>query len=183
MTTLEDIFCDYGADSKKVPVSCSQQGSNKIAKYQILDYDSDFCIYESFNRKIRRNIIENLQVKHYIKIGEECPICYDAIHHRNEAFLTDYGHAFHYHCVINYDYTNSFKKEGVYCPICRGDMGLYDNLKDRYKGSENSFDNLEDFEVNQKNKLPKICFDLHRVKYNHHFYRMDYYNCYYCMLG
>ena len=117
MTTLEDIFCDYGADANKIPVSCDLQGSNKIAKYQILDYDSDFCIYESFNRKIRRNIIENLQVKHYIKIGEECPICYDAIHHRNEAFLTDCGHSFHYHCIINYDYTNSFKKEGVYCPI------------------------------------------------------------------
>ena len=71
MTTLEDIFCDYGADSKKNPISCSQQGSNKIAKYHILDYDSDFCIYESFNRKIRRNIIENLQVKQYIVTGKQ----------------------------------------------------------------------------------------------------------------
>lgn len=179
--TTDDIFTDY-YNKSSIKVSVNFQGSNKISKTQLLDYDSDFNIYESYNRKIKKSIIENLKIKHYIKIGEICPICYDEINHRNNAFLTDCGHAFHYDCIINYDFTNIFNKIGIYCPICRSDMGLYEDLKNKYKDSKNSLDNLEDFEINIKTKLPKVCFDLFRLKYNNHFFRMDYYNCFYCQL-
>lgn len=182
MTTLEDTFNNYDGNSILISNDC--QGPNKIAKYTILNYDSDFYKYESYNRKIRRNIIDNLQVKHYIKIGETCPICYDEINTRKNAFLTDCGHSFHFHCIIQYDYKNSFDKDGISCPICRQDMGIYDNIKDKYLkyNINNSFDNLEDFEMNIKNKLPKVCFDFHRLKFKNHFQRMDYFNCYYCQL-
>lgn len=179
MTTLEDTFNDY--DINKIPISINFQGDNKIAKYSILNYDSDFCKYESYNRKIRRNIIDNLQIKHYIKFGDTCSICLDNIFIRNNAFLTDCGHSFHYNCIINYDFINSFNNNGIKCPLCRQDMGIYDNLKDRYK-NKNSFDNLQDFEMNIKNKLPKICFNFHTLKYNNHFYGLNYFNCFYCQI-
>jgi len=174
--TTDDIFSDYNKPIK-IKVSANFQGSNSICKTKLLDYDSDFCIYESYHRKVRKTIIENLQIKHYIKIGETCPICYDEIIHKNNAFLTDCGHAFHYDCIINYDFKNSFTNTGIYCPICRSDMGLYENLKDN-----DELNDLENFEINIKKKLPKVCFDIHRLKYNNHFFRMDYYNCFYCQL-
>lgn len=182
MTTLEDTFNNY--DGNPILISNDKQGPNKIAKYSIINYDSDFCKYESYNRKIKRNIIDNLQIKHYIKIGETCPICFDEIYNRNNAFLTDCGHSFHYNCIINYDYKNIFNEHGISCPICRQDMGIYDNIKDKYLYFKNcnSLDYLEDFEMNFKNKLPKVCFDLHRLKFKNHFQRMDYFNCYYCQL-
>jgi len=181
MTTLEDTFNNY--DNNSILISSDQQGDNKIAKYSILNYDSDFYKYESYNRKIKRNIIDNLQIKHYIKFGEICSICFDEIVQRKNAFLTDCGHSFHYQCIINYDYINSFNSKGISCPICRQDIGIYDNIKDKYKYLYNySFDNLEDFEMNIKNKLPKVCFDFHRLKYNNHFHRMQYFNCFYCQL-
>lgn len=180
MTTLEDTFNDY--DGNSIKISANYQGNNKIAKYSILDYDSDFYKYESFNRKVKRNIIDNLRTNHYIKIGCNCPICYEPINHRKNAYLTDCGHSFHYDCIINYDYVNTFTNINVNCPICRQDMGLYDELKIKYKNSNNSFDNLEDFEMNMKNKIPKVCYNIHKLKYSNHFYRMDYFNCFYCQL-
>ena len=178
MTTLEDTFNDY--DGNSIKISANNQGTNKIAKYSIIDYDSDFCKFESFNRKVRKNIIDNLKIKHYIKIGDECPICYEKIYNRKNAYLSDCGHSFHYECIITYEYKNSF--DGIYCPICRQDMGIYNDIKDRYINTNNSFDNLEDFEMNIKNKIPKVCFNIHKLKYNKHFYRMDYFNCFYCQL-
>jgi len=179
MTTLDDIFIDNN-NFHNIPISVNFQGNNKIAKYKLLDYDSDFCIYESYNRKIRKNIYDNLKIKHYIKFGEECPICYDKIIHRNNAFLTDCGHSFHYSCIMTYDYNNAFMDNGISCPCCRSDMGLYENLKDKFKNSLNNFDILEDFERNIKIKTPKICYNFHLYKFNDHFHLINYKNCYYC---
>lgn len=179
--TTDDIFTDYN-NNLTVKISANFQGYNKICKTQLLDYDSDFYIYESYNRKSRKTIIENLKVKHYIKIGDTCPICYDKINHKRNAFLTDCGHSFHYDCIIDYDYNNSFEEKGVYCPMCRSDMGLYYDLKDKFKESKNTLDILQDFEMNYKTKLPKVCYDLFRLKYNKHFFRMNYHNCFYCQI-
>ncbi len=180
MTTLEDTFNNY--DGNSINISENKQGINEINKYKIIDYDSDFCIYESYNRKVRKTINENLNTKHYIKIGEECPICYDGIYNRNNAYLTDCGHSFHYNCIINYDYINVFENTNINCPICRQYMGNYIDIKDKYKKSNNAFDNLEDFEMNIKKKIPKVCFNIHELKFKKHFNRMDYFNCYYCQI-
>lgn len=180
--TTDDIFSDYNKPLT-IKVSCDYQGSNKISKSKLLDYDSDFYKYESYNRKVKKTIDENLKIKHYINIGDTCPICYDEINNKRNAFLTNCGHSFHYDCIINYDYANSFNSQyGVKCPICRDEMGSYEDLKDRYIKSRNGLDILEDFEMNIKKKLPKVCFDIFRLKYNNHFFGMDYYNCFYCQV-
>jgi len=173
--TLDDIYHDYDKNDK-LPVSINKQGNNKISKYRIIDnYDDNI-------RKIKKNIIENLKTKHYIKIGEKCPICYEAIYNRKNAFLTDCGHSFHYDCIIEYDYKNSFNSIGVYCPICRQDMGDYNDFKEINNSKMTILDELFNFECNIKNKLPKICYNLKKNKYNAHFYILEYNNCSYCKL-
>lgn len=168
--TLDDI---YDADNN---ISSENQGYNKICKYNI-----------TYNpkRKIKRNIYENLKVKHYIKIGEECPICYESINNKHDSYLTDCGHSFHYSCIINYEYCitkNNKDNYNICCPLCRQYMGYYDNIKDKYPKSKNQIDKLEDFENNIKTKLPKLCFDFHELKYRNHFYLMNFKNCFYCKL-
>ena len=59
-------------------------------------------------------------------------------------------------------------------------MGNYIDIKDKYSNSNNELDKLEDFENNMKIKLPNICFNFHKFKYNNHFHRMNYNNCFYC---
>ena len=152
--TLDNIIYDDNKNKQKI--SGDNQGENGIAKF-------NFYFDGNYKHKIKRNIIDNLKVPHYIKIGTECPICYDEIYNRNNALLTDCGHSFHYSCIINYDYKNSFDNNGIYCPICRQDMGNYYNLNENYK-------------------LPKICYNLHLNKFNSHFHRMDYFNCFYCQI-
>ena len=180
--TLDDIFTDYDNIHSHLNISCMKQGNNGINRYSV----SFIYLKEDdiMRRKIKRNIIDNLQIKHYIKIGEECPICYEEIFHRKNAFLTDCGHVFHYKCIIDYDYMNIFNKNGVYCPLCREDMGYYDDMKDKYKESNNIFDKLDDFNSNIKLKFPKMCYNFNNYynDNNKHFHRMNYFNCVNCRL-
>jgi hypothetical protein len=177
--TLDDIFTDYDRNAT-MKISCEKQGLNGIQKHSII------YIYISgddiLRRKIKRDIIDNLQIRHYIKIGEECSICYEKILNRKTAFLTDCGHAFHYKCIIDYDFINIFNKNGVYCPLCREDMGYYDDMKDKYKESNNIFDKLEDFETNIKLKFPKMCYNMNELGFNKHFHRMNYFTCIHCQI-
>lgn len=151
--TLDNIIYD---DKNKQKICGDNQGDNGIAKYNYF-YDGEY------KYKIKRDIIDNLKIPHYIKIGTECPICYESIYTRNNAFLTDCGHSFHYSCIINYDYKNSFNNNGINCPICRQDMGNYYDLNDNFK-------------------LPKICYNLYLNQFNSHFHRMNYFNCSYCQI-
>jgi len=172
--TLEDTLNDY--DKSNTKISSMMQGCcNIISKYK--------CIYHSFEnkRKIKKTLNENLQIKHYIKIGEECSICYEKIFTKKNAFLTDCGHSFHYSCIINYDYKNSFG-QGLYCPICRQDMGIYMDLKDKYIESKLNLDKLQDFELNFIFKLPKVCYNINHYMFNDHFFRLQYKTCRYCRL-
>jgi len=173
---LEDIIHDY--DNKYPSISAEKQGENKI--------DKSIILYNP-RRKIKRNIYDNIKIKHYIKIGEDCPICYESINSRKDAFLTDCGHSFHYSCIIKYDYTilkNNINKNisnlNIYCPICRQYMGNFYDINDRFPYSKNELDKLEDFEINLKFKQPKLCFNFHNYKYQNHFFRLNYYNCYFC---
>ena len=153
---------DYWFDDDKTPKNMKISDDNKISKYSYINiYEKD----DVYRRKIRKTIMENLQIKHYIKIGETCSICLDEIWRRKEAYLTDCGHSFHLKCILQYDFSNSFEKYGVFCPLCRKDMGNYLERRD-------------DFEY----KLPKICYNIRERCFNNHFYLMRYKDCSYCRL-
>ncbi len=66
----------------------------------------------------------NISKKMYIKMGEECPICFEGIYFRKNAFLTPCGHVFHKTCLHNSHISNLISKikiceESLACPICR----------------------------------------------------------------
>jgi len=163
--TLDDVFTDYYNNHNKI--SADFQGDNKISKFDILYTFTDIGVYK---RKTKKNIIDNLKIKHYIPFGAECSICYENIFHRKNAFLTDCGHCFHYSCIINYDYFESFNNIGIFCPICRQDMGDYNNIKN----------NFDKYDICNKN--PKICFNYYSFSYLNHFHRMNFLNCPYCQI-
>ena len=94
---------------------------------------------------------ENLKIKHYIKIGEECSICYDDINHKDNAYLTDCGHSFHKNCINKWLMETKFDGN---CPICRQDIGIYDG--DTYF-SGNSLDKLECLWLDYDKIYPKYC--------------------------
>ena len=143
---------NYFIDDYNTPQHLKISDDNQISLYSYVNiYQKD----DFYRKKIRKTIMENLKIKHYLKIGETCSICLDEILRRKDAFLTDCGHSFHIGCIINYDYKNSFVKLGVFCPLCRSDMGNYLDFRDRYKYSRNCLDILEDFE---NNKLRSIFF-------------------------
>lgn len=171
--TLDDVYHDYDRKNK-IKISSDMQGDNKISKTMML-YNP--------RRKIKKTIIDNLAVKHYIIIGETCPICYENIDNRKNAYLTDCGHVFHYSCIINYDYCiskNNLNNHSICCPSCRQYMGNYNYIKDKYNYSRNEIDKLDDFEMNIKIMVPTVCFNYHQFKYNNHFHIMKFNNCIYC---
>ncbi len=97
-----------------------------------------------------------IKIKTYIRIGEECPICLEPIHHKINAFLTFCGHAFHKKCIAT-SYTTrrmEFDDFTFRCPLCRTE-GVYDSFQ-RYK-HENSLDILEDFWITKEYNIPEIC--------------------------
>ena len=163
--TLEDTFHDYG-----------------ISVWRYYDTDEDYWDIIGDEGKIQaqqmisktkigtvtirpKTVFENLQIKHYIRIGEECPVCYEPIHHKNDAYLTNCGHAFHYKCIIEYEYHNM--KQGNYlgmnCPMCRQDMGYYPELKNKFFNKCNNLDRLEDFNNNIKINNPVMCLICNRA--------------------
>jgi hypothetical protein len=170
---------NYLIDDKNTPYHLKISDNNNISLYSyIYIYQKE----DTYKKKIRKNIIENLKIKHYLKIGETCSICLDEIYRRKDAFLTDCGHSFHLKCIINYDYKNSFEKLGVFCPLCRSDMGNYLDFRDKYKYSRNGLDILEDFETNIHLKLPNICYNYDEGYFNKHFYGNRFKECLYCRL-
>lgn len=116
--------------------------------------------YSGYKKTRKVSIIKNLNKKLYIKIGEDCPICYEKIIHKTQALLTNCGHAFHFECIQNY-YNLDYNKLGS-CPMCRQDIGDNDNIKTTYfsglNGSLSNLDKLENF-WNQINSLiPDKCY-------------------------
>lgn len=114
---------------------------------------------EKYTKKTtRKSTITNLTQKNYIRIGEECPICYDAIISKKQALLTDCCHAFHHECIQNY-YNSDYNKFGC-CPMCRSnDVGCYDLNKQQYcNGSSNKMDKYENFWNGINTLIPKKCY-------------------------
>ena len=110
-------------------------------------------------------IKETLKTKHYIKIGEECSICYEPMYFKSNTVLTECGHAFHYKCLMTY-YDKNYNNYCI-CPYCRQDVGNIHGIKERYyyTFTNNSLDLLDDFYNNIDYKIPEKCISYHR--YNH----------------
>ena len=81
---------------------------------QIKKYNSKFVFKNNYNftEIITKNTVkDNLQIKHYIKIGEECPICYEI---KKKFIKTICNHYFCGECFYLIQ-----KNTTVKCPFCR----------------------------------------------------------------
>jgi len=172
--TLEDVFYCHERNSlwylnspfdtpKVYPVVIGENTIEKTTDHFCLEprqgNGGRKCLVK---RKIPKDIYANLKTRHYIRIGEECSICYEGIFHKRDAQLTDCGHAFHYSCLRQYSYSK--KSLTTCCPLCR--EPIYHIDKNRYSSySPCKLDMLEDFWLNHKTLLPEMCFsDITREK-------------------
>jgi hypothetical protein len=151
MATLENIFhCDernrwlYAEGNELISPVPIQIGYSQITR--------------------EKTVLENLNHRHYIKIGEECIICCQPILHKANAVLTECGHYFHNSCVKKY-YEMNFNQIGS-CPLCRQDIGEGPNLQ-IYCNSHKVLDKLEDFWMHFDTLIPKKCYDLDIDEENH----------------
>jgi hypothetical protein len=107
------------------------------------------------------------KTKCYIKPGDECPICYDKIMTKSNAFITNCGHHYHKKCLFKYiesKWLSTSYTTVVRCPMCRSSLG-HPEFTQRYRSSyfsyqyeyDNGLDKLEDFWVSSDYKLPNFC--------------------------
>ena len=160
--TVEDTFNDYERDGRVyyedfevIDVIPTSIGEPQITKLKI-NFEFDFKDQIKSFKVIKKqlNIYDNLKIKHYIKFGEECSICYEPIFTKKSAYLTPCGHPFHALCIHKWNLSS--KNDGD-CPICRQYYGDYEYIKMRYE-TENNLDKLEEFWINNHIKTPKYCF-------------------------
>lgn len=168
MTTLEDIFTPIERNSW-IYYAFDDYCNDTIIVYPIQIGFRDRISKSNYKNEFK-TLKENLSIKHYIKIGEECSICYEEINKKNNAYLTDCGHCFHMNC-INKWITKTWLNGR--CPICRKDIGDSD-IYQRYN-NKRLLDSLEDFWINIDNIIPEMCNDLN------HFKGMNKY-CNHCLL-
>lgn len=115
-----------------------------------------------------------LKIKMYIKPFEECPICYEQIIRKSEAYLTECGHSFHKICITkSYEAKQLMKPNSIFrCPCCRSIVGAdVENFAERYnvfyhqtcptRFNVNQLDNLENFWMNNQYLIPLICKNKH----------------------
>lgn len=112
-----------------------------------------------------------LKVKCYVNPGEECPVCFDKIIQRTNAFVTNCGHAFHKKCLFKYielKWKSQHYMVSAKCPICRCSLG-HPIFKEKYKSNyfvssykeDNELDKLEDFWLTCEYRLPTYCCNQH----------------------
>ncbi len=98
-------------------------------------------------------------IKHYIKIGSECPICYEKIFTNKNAFINKCGHYYHASCIFEYIKIRMDNHIGECpCSMCRSDVE-YDDLylNEKYKKNINFIDKLENFYNNPFQLNYKYC--------------------------
>jgi len=175
MTTLEDIY----HPNERNRWFYEEKGGDvlEVCPISIFDDISQHVISKE------KTVKENLKIKHYIKIGEECPLCYEPIWYRRDAFLTDCGHSFHLSCIHSYEMANMFDDGafGISCPMCRSDMGLYGDNGRIYFNSSKGLDKLEDFWNNIQYKRPTLCGHQYNPQHiSDHILGLNN-RCYYCI--
>lgn len=169
MSTLEDVLhCtnerykiyqkDYDTCIYILPIVIGYERILKNYKYFIESPNKPYFEYKC--KKIP--IEETLKTKHYIRIGDECCICYDPMYFKSNTVLTNCGHGFHYKCLLNYFYKN-YNNYSI-CPLCRQKVGNIDGIKERYyfNFSNNYIDILDDFYNIIESKIPKKCIPFYK---------------------
>lgn len=160
MSTSEDVFWLYERNKNIEYNNCI-----KLCK-PCPNLFGDECCCDSLDPILPITIGEQstkcrLKVKTYIKFGEECPICFESIEHKKNAYLTGCGHSFHRKCLFK---TIQAKWEikpfsTIKCPMCRCALG-YPEMFERYKYDYNNnfLDRLEDFWLCKEFRMPEFCY-------------------------
>jgi hypothetical protein len=160
MSTVEDVFYLYERNSKYY-FDCSQQ--NKLEECQNSYCNECYCFTHQIVQPItigNQFCISNFNRKCYVKPGEECPICYEAILTKSSAYLTYCGHSFHKSCIFKAMETKWRQKYAgnFHCPICRSSLGTdLQDLNIRYKPGLNFLDDLENFWFSNNYILLQTC--------------------------
>jgi len=184
MATLEDVFHIYERNANYYH-NCGLR--NEIDNCPMKIGNDCFCAtyqtvipetigYEDMDCNINR--------KCYIKPDEECPICFEKIMRKSDAFITNCGHTFHKKCLNKYihiKWLSSKWTSVARCPMCRCSLGYprfyiryRSNYEDMSNGHDNELDKLEDFWLSIDYKIPYFCCN----GYNHYLGMNK--DCYYC---
>lgn len=167
MSTADDVFCLYERNSRHY--------HDCVLKNNIEECSSSFrgeCYCYS-KQEVKPFTIGDqdmpceLNIRCYIKPGDECPICYENIQTKSAAFITNCGHHYHKSCLFNYikiKWLSSSYASVVRCPMCRCSLGHPDFMQ-RYRSSyftpqyknDNQLDKLEDFWLTHDYRLPEFC--------------------------
>ncbi len=106
------------------------------------------------------------EIRQYIRIGEECPICYEGIFTQTNAFLTLCGHAFHRLCLMQSHQTASLElgRDLFLCPLCREDQpGIFGEPL-RFKDKMANYEMYSEFYF--ANECSDLDFDTNLVGMN-----------------
>ena len=168
MTTAEDVFYLYERNSNYY-YNCNMR--KELDKCP-LKLQGNICFCENNQVVLPFTIGEqcvpcNLNRKCYIKPDEECPICFEKIIRKSNAFITNCGHTFHKKCLNKYihiKWLSSKWTSVARCPMCRCSLG-YPSFEQRYRSSyydlishnDNELDKLEDFWLSFEYKTPYFC--------------------------
>ena len=100
-----------------------------------------------------------LKDKLYIKKFDECPICLEGITSKQNAYLTQCGHAFHKKCMHQLVFNNV----NASCPICRnihgiGPLNLFVDDTHRFVNKK------EDYEFCGEFKYPRLCTECFKIE-------------------
>jgi hypothetical protein len=164
--TVEDIFYVHERN-RLIYYDCEKQGCIDKCPNNLLQVCccKNYCpVYPdiiSNDYKINHNKTKKI----YIKPGEICPICYDPIINKKNAFLTPCGHSFHKTC-LNQTHTSNLlrfgskNEEKMPCPMCRKTIhveNFYDPLKIFfYKKNPSEFDIFDAGEICKNTDFCKL---------------------------
>ena len=181
MSTAEDVFYLFERNSRYYYTCASKTEIENCTEY----YNNEcFC---HLKQEVNPFTIGDqyayckLNIKCYIKQGDECPICFDPILNKSNAFISNCGHHYHKKCLFKVHETNIFKSYNVQCPMCRCSLGEPEFMQ-RYRSTyyhynhkdDNALDKLEDFWLSIEYKIPNLCSN----KYDH--YLGLHKNCFIC---
>lgn len=160
--TEEDVFYLYERN-KNIYSNC------KLLKKQCPSMYNNICYCNEEDDVIPltigdQNVKCKLNVKCYIKFGEECPVCLQEIIHKKNAYITGCGHSYHRLCLFKV--FEEIRKKNSYsslkCCICRCFLGFPD-LFQKYNFNDNLFDQLENFWLSYDYIVPFYCKNKHYI--------------------